>query len=195
MSDNNQQTTNSSNDEVTKLRDINREAFAERDGLKGKVKDLSSQIEELKSKLEVAQKQSTLNETELLKSQLAEKDKRFSEFESQVKVHNMDQALTQAFKGANITEINAAMKLVDKSILEFDGIAVTPDSLKKAMELLQKDSAFLFNQPVKDTPPTKEVSKSTGKGTYVEELQALRAAGKVTPLALQALRKKHGKDY
>ena len=173
--------------ELLKLQKLLEQTTAERDKLRVANRELKSHsngAEDIKKQLD---------------DLLSEKSKLVEEFEgykSKVKAEKLDSHLSTALKDAGAKSVTAALKLLDRSGIEFgDDDSVKPDSIKKAIESLKEAEPVLFEETEtkdekgKPTVPPKPAAQSEGNKTSYE--QEIRAAKSIKDI--EAIMKKYGK--
>lgn len=130
---------------------------------------------------------------------LTEKSKLVEEFEGykgKVKSERLDSHLSTALKDAGVKSLTAALKLLDRSVIEFgDDDSVKPDSIKKAIESLKQAEPVLFGEtetkdekPKPGVPQKPAIQKSDDKSSYEAEIRAAKSIKEI-----EAIMKKYGK--
>ena len=175
--------------ELLKLQKLLEQTTAERDKLRVNNRELKATTggaEDIKKQLDAL---------------LAEKSKLVEDFEGfkgKVKLEKLDSHLTTALKDAGAKSLSAALKLLDRSTIEFgDDDSVKVDSVKKAIDSLKEAEPVLFGEteskePTKPekqgVPPKPAVQKDDNSKTSYE--QELRAAKSIKQI--EAIMKKYG---
>lgn len=177
MTDNNSDTTKQENivslEEYNKLKSNFQEVVGERDKVKSKLRELekntNSDFTELQTKYDdlFANHNKILTETENYKLELglikeAEKN-RF-----------IDTTLTTALESAGARSIPTAIKLIDKSSLEWDGDNLKTDSVIGKIEELRKSDPILFG----DTDPKSSENNHMDPGNLSSNIPPVKTAGK-----------------
>ena len=170
-----------------------------------KLQKMLDQVTAERDKLRVSNRELKTNAggAEDIKKQLddllAEKSKLIEEFEGykgKVKQERLDSHLTTALKDAGAKSVTAALKLLDRAMIEFgDDDSVKPDSIKKAIESLKEAEPVLFGETeVKDdkqkpgVPPKPATQKTDDKTSYEQEIRAAKSIKEI-----EAIMKKYGK--
>lgn len=173
--------------ELLKLQKLLEQTTAERDKLRVTNRELKANVggaDEIKKQLD-----------ELL----AEKSKLVEEFEgykSKIKAEKLDTVLSTALKDAGSKSVSAALKLLDRSAIEFgDDDSVNLDSIKKAIESLKQSEPVLFAEVEKKDEPNKPgiqpkpaAQKDDNKTSYEQEIRAAKSIKDI-----EAIMKKYGK--
>lgn len=133
---------------------------------------------------------------------LAEKSKLFDEytaFKDRIKQERLDSKLATALDAAGAKSKTAALKLLDRGLIEFgEDDTVKDDSIVKAIEGLKKAEPILFGEPedpkaqkqqsgTPGSPSVKPAAQQGGKDDYATELRAAKTMAQIT-----AVMKKYG---
>lgn len=181
--------------ELLRLQKLLEQTTAERDTLRVKNRELKSST----SNSDTLQKQ--LDDLLAEKSKLAEE---YDGYKNKVKQTKLDATISTALEAAGAKSLSAALKLLDKSKIEFDDDDVKVDSITAAIKALKESEPILFGEVKADpnekssgntsgtTPePTPKVAAQGSKGTSSYEAE-IKAAKSVKDI--EAVMKKYGKN-
>jgi septum formation inhibitor MinC len=199
-----QSSVDGTNGEATSIKTYTEEAYlkvlSEKDNLKQKLRQLEADFKSapnFKSSLDEA----LLEKSKALEELKVEKEK-FNQLQTTLRESKLSAALSTALDAAGAKSQSTVMKLIDKSLIQFDenGEVIT-DTVVKAVQEIQKSDSILFGD-VPDlksstggwTPPGKNFSnidaKRAGEGdntqtAFMSELKAAKTQQEIMAIAVK----------
>jgi hypothetical protein len=179
--------------ELLKLQKLLEQTTAERDNLRVKNRELKGST----GNGEALQKQ--LDDLLAEKSKLAED---FEGYKGKIKQKELDTNISTALEANGVKSMSAALKLLDRSMIQFDGDTVKIDSVAAAIKALKEAEPILFKEESADpngassgnTSGTKEptpkpaVQGGNAKTAYETEIRAAKSVKEI-----EAVMRKYGK--
>lgn len=154
--------------ELEKFRTDFEDAKSSRDKVKSELRKLQedfSAVSEFKTKYEALE-----TESAKLKEILEAKDSEFNSFKESIKLEKVQSKLNTAIESAGAKKIDAVLKFVDQSKIEFDEQGqIKEDSILSQIKEVKTNYPFLFNEDFIDPGVKKQGSTST-ELSYEREL-------------------------